>query len=658
MLAWPAMRTALDRAARLPRAGAGLALALGALLAGAVFFGGGSGRGSVLWLGGAAGLTLAAGLVVALLGREPAPTLGRSGLVLLGSLGALVLWEGLSVLWSVAPDRSWDFFNKSLAAACFLGLGLAAGSRGPRALRFAAAGLAVLLGAALAWSLAGKAIPALFPDGARAARLRSPVGYWNGLALLADFALPLGLWAAVRRDHLRPVRAGGVVLVYAATLAVLLTASRTGVVAGVAALALWLLLARGRVEGALAALAGIVPAAAVAGWAFTRPALVDDLQPHAARAADGAWFGLLALAGAAAAAALAHPLLRRPLPDAARRLLGRGLALAAVLAAAAALVGLTVSVGNPVTWAADQFSGGAQVSQGPGRLTSLESNNRWQWWQEAWHVFRADPLTGAGAGTFEVARKRYRTDGLNVTQPHNLALQLLADTGLVGLALGLGFALAGAAVARGALRRLDGGERAAATALVVAPAAYLVHALADYDLDFLAVTAPALFVLGTLAAAGRPSRTLRRSPLAALAAVAVCLAVLWSLAAPRLAARDVGAALRALDRGDPAQALSLAGRARSLDPFSLRPLFTRARAYERGDDERSAREAYADAVRLQPLNPDTWYELGVFEVTVLNDFCAGYVHLNRSYTLDPSGRRWIKNGPLDIARDYVNGGDC
>ncbi len=104
--------------------------------------------------------------------------------------------------------------------------------------------------------------------------------------------------------------------------------------------------------------------------------------------------------------------------------------------------------------------------------------------------------------------------------------------------------------------------------------------------------------------------------------------------------------------------ISLADRARSLDPFSLAPLFTRARVHERRGDERAAREAYDDAVHLQPLNPDTWYELGVFEVRVLGDLCAGYVHLNRSYTLDPSGRRWVKGGPLDVARDWVNAGRC
>ena len=185
-----------------------------------------------------------------------------------------------------------------------------------------------------------------------------------------------------------------------------------------------------------------------------------------------------------------------------------------------------------------------------------------------------------------------------------------------------------------------------------------MNALADYDRDFLAVTAPVLFVLGALAAAGRPPRPLRRSPLAALGAVAVCLAVLWSLAAPRLAARDVGSALRALEQGDSAKALALADRARSLDPFSLRPLYTRAGVYEWRRDERGALGAYQDAVRLQPLNPETWYVLGVFEVEALGDRCAGYVHLNRSYTLDPSSRNWTKGGPLDVARDWVNDRHC
>ena len=47
----------------------------------------------------------------------------------------------------------------------------------------------------------------------------------------------------------------------------------------------------------------------------------------------------------------------------------------------------------------------------------------------------------------------------------------------------------------GEVIRLDGAERAAAAALVALPAAYLVHALVDYNWDFLAVTAPTMLAL-------------------------------------------------------------------------------------------------------------------------------------------------------------------
>ena len=85
-------------------------------------------------------------------------------------------------------------------------------------------------------------------------------------------------------------------LAYAATVAVLLAASRAGVAAAVLGVALWLWLGRDRVGAALLALAAVLPGAAVAAWAFSRPALVDDGYPRADRVADGAWFGLLLLA--------------------------------------------------------------------------------------------------------------------------------------------------------------------------------------------------------------------------------------------------------------------------------------------------------------------------------------------------------------------------
>src|SRR5438128_570281 len=90
-------------------------------------------------------------------------------------------------------------------------------------------------GGRLFWigALAGKVVPALFPDGARVARLRNPIGYWNSLALVAATAVPLGLWLASSRGHHRAVRAAGALLVYLAELVVVLTYSRGGVAVAV-----------------------------------------------------------------------------------------------------------------------------------------------------------------------------------------------------------------------------------------------------------------------------------------------------------------------------------------------------------------------------------------------------------------------------------------
>src|SRR2546427_195826 len=79
------------------------------------------------------------------------------------------------------------------------------------------------------WAVLGKVFPSLFPDGARVARLRNPVGYWNALALVCALALPVGLWIATRRSWRRDLRAAGVVLLYLASIALVLTFSRAGI---------------------------------------------------------------------------------------------------------------------------------------------------------------------------------------------------------------------------------------------------------------------------------------------------------------------------------------------------------------------------------------------------------------------------------------------
>src|SRR5829696_3436726 len=344
----------------------------GALLLGAVF------AGESVWLSLAALLVAGGWCALALSGRAPLP---GGGLALAGLLLATAVWAGLSLGWSVAPDLSWEELDRTLVYLAFLAIGLLLGATGPAASRRAAAALTVALGAAVIWALAGKAIPALFPDGGRAARLRDPIGYWNALALAADMLLVLALSLAAS-GRIAAARAAGAVLAYVAVVAVLLAASRAGVAAAVLGVVVWLWLRRDRVESALLALAAIVPGAVLGGWAFTRPALVDDGVSRAARVADGIWFGVLLLAGAMVVGLAARELARRPLPPAARARVAKALRGLAAAAAIVAVVGLVANAGR----ISDEFRG-EEVRNDPGRFASLSSNNRLAWWGEARDVF-------------------------------------------------------------------------------------------------------------------------------------------------------------------------------------------------------------------------------------------------------------------------------
>jgi tetratricopeptide (TPR) repeat protein len=332
-----------------------------------------------------------------------------------------------------------------------------------------------------------------------------------------------------------------------------------------------------------------------------------------------------------------------------RRLVVRTLVVGAGLCVFLGAAGLVAAAG-------EEFSQ-PECTNEPSRLGSLCTNSRLQWWGEAADVWRDHPLVGAGAGTFEIARTRYRDDATAVAEPHSVPLEVLAGGGLVGLAFLVGLGVAVGVGSARAFGRLQPAERAAAAGLVAFPAAWTIHALVDYDIDFVAVSGPVLVATGALLAAGRPPRERVGWPTVAGAVVAA-LAILGSLGSPSLAARGVERAYELLDEGNVERAAELARRAEGLDPLSVQPVWARARAAARAGDEKAAHDFYVQATELQPENADTWYALGLFRLDVLRDACGGYQALNHAYTLDPKSRRWLRGGPLDVARDAVNAGAC
>ena len=566
--------------------GRGLQVAAPILLTGlALFFGGGPGDGSVFWLG--------AGALVAIAGLLLTVGIPR-GFAAVLPLAGLAVWCAASIGWSGLPDRSWDYANRTLLYALFAALGLWAAAH----TRTLANGLAALLGAVIVWSLLGKVFPFLYDyGGPDVTRLRGPIGLWNQLALATDYAIALALALRGR---------AGALLAYSALVALLLTYSRGGILTAALVCVAWLWFTDERLESAVTLVAAAVPAAVVGGIGFALPGVTSDNQSLHVRWRDGLVFGALLVVGAIVALVLE----RLPRPSETRAL--RRLAIAfGLLAVAAAVVAVAV---NGI--------GSGAVGNGGGRIGSTSSNFRFTWWTQAWHGFAHHVLRGTGAGSFHLLNLRYRTTYLDFTiEPHNLPVQMLAELGLIGLAL---LVLACVMLLRGSIRR-SGHELALALLLP----AFLVHSLVDVDWDFAAVAAPAFVAAGALAG-GPAARRVRGFSF--LPAVGIGLIVLGSLGSPWLARRWIDEAAFA----SPKRATTLANRAHRLDPFLLDPYWIKADA---APTNREAYRQYLLAVDRQPQNPQPWLFAGEFAMRVGCPYAA-WQHLERYTELDQKS-----NGP-------------
>jgi hypothetical protein len=610
------------------------------LLAASVLLSDGSSDDRLAWIGAGAVLAAGAGVVGVLWGRLGMPALSRRGWIFLSLLAAFVVWNGISVLWSIEPDRSWNYFNRGLVYLGLALVGVFVGSYVRGAVVLLAGALAVVFAAAVGWGLLVKAVPALDAYGGRIARLNAPIGYWNGLALLIDMALPLALWLAARREHHPALRAGATAFLFAGVTALLLTYSRAGIAVGVLAVGLWFLLGRPKLEGAVAFALGGPAGVGVALWAFSRPGLANDREPYSVRFHDGIWFAVVLVVVGVAVAAVAYFLARldqrKPLSGVRREAAGR-LALTALVVVLLAAGALLVARGAGPSRLLHDFTQSAspKVGNSPSRIIVFSSSSRSAWWRESWRAFKAHPVNGTGTGSFELTDRRYRkTRGLAL-EPHSLPLQFLSETGIVGFLLGAGATVAGL-LAIFDRRRREGREAAAAAALAVVPIAYLLHTLLDFDWDFLAVTGPLFLVMGVLITRDAPARQAKPRPLWAAGTALVAAAAIYSLVAPWLATRKVDDAFAALGRGSPRAAVADASAAHDLNPLALEPLFAWAAAETLLGHDVEAEKLYMRAVRLQPLNPRSWFELGRFELARGNAR-QGRVFLHRAAQLDPQG---------------------
>ncbi len=634
-----------------PVGGLGLAVAAASAVAAfcALFFSGGFADAPLVWIGALALGLAAVAAAAAAMRLTPAPALDLPTGVFLGCLFGLAVWMGLSTLWSLSPDRTWGYTNRTLVYAAFALLGVLLAAILPRPGETVAHAAAVLLGLLLGWALLAKCVPALYGDYGRVARLRAPVGYWNELALLADVTVPVALWLAAPRGRRAAVRAAGTLLLFAAVITVLLTYSRFGVALAVAAAAGWIVLDRDRVESLVAAALAAVAGAGAFGVALALPGVTKDGQSHATRVHDGWIFGLVVLALGAVvfgmALALARAETRRPLAPERRRRVERIAALAALLAVFAGIA-LSAAFASRI-WHEFTNPVSSQISSSsPGRLGSVNSSNRWRWWTEEWSAFTSHPLDGTGAGTFQLTDLRLRRSPLTTEEPHNTPLQLLGETGIVGFLLYAGAAAAAALGIVRARRRASGGELAAVTALGVGLAAFLVHLVVDMDWNYVATVGPLLLVAGAVVGRRAPvqAEARARHPLLAIAGVLFALGVVYSLAAPWLADRQLASATTIADFK----------RAHTYDPLSTFVLSDWATLEDAAGNLRQAQKLYRQEVSLEPENGSTWWDLGTFYYAH-GAWQQAYAAFNNSYKYDSQGPAGKPCGLLDQARHKVLG---
>jgi O-antigen ligase len=585
----------------------------------------------------------------------------------LAALAAYTVWAGVSILWSFGPDLSWVAFDYAafyLAVAAVLG----ATATGRHQLRLAGYGFLVATIAVALYAFAGKALPDVVTHAHTYARLDSPVGYWNVLALLMVMALPVALSLAGRRGAPLALRAAAAAGAVPLAFTFVFSFSRGGVLALIVVLVAYFALADRRLTSLAALIAVAVPVAAAL-WRVreldTLFSATDDEVLRTAQGHDLLRWALLALV-ATVVLHLVFVALERavPWPRWAR-----------VAAGAVVLAGIVIGVGGGALVYVDRQGGAEWVRERyrtfvedadtrstadtADRLLSLNSG-RPPLWRRALEQYDAGPKVGTGAGTYRFTHYRFRRTGGVTKHAHSQWLNALSELGAPGLlTFAASMALFVTATLRGLIRGRRDPERSLLAALQAGLIAFIVHMTWDWDWDMAAAGVAMVLFAATAAAyvstrdAGHAAALAAETPGAAAAAppdagadvegaaapdagvadapgasqpalrvqtkgvaprvfasgLLVLVAVSWL--PPSMADRAQNRAVEEAARGEIAAAADAARSARRWNPLAADPLITLALVEQQLGQNRAALETLRDAARLQPENYEVHYQLGL-----------------------------------------------
>jgi O-antigen ligase len=487
------------------------------------------------------------------------------GLALLGAVTALTAWTALSGLWSLSVPRTMFEVERDLVyVGCIAAVVVVTRTSNSRAVLIGLiAGLAMLV----AYSLGAYLVSSPRADATQGYLLFRPVGYANALGGVTALALTPAL-ALATHDVRRPVRAAAGAATVILSAALFLTQNRSGWIAVGVALAVWVL----RTHHPESAFAGLLLLGCPAGTAvaivaslnlFDKVSPAADIRSH--RLVAGGVVVTLALVASALAAFVPPPRLSRALAV-------RGARAASLFV----VLGLVAAVS---------------------RL-----GDRAHYWHVAWRAFLHDPVTGSGAGTFELQWFRYRDLDRTVRDAHNLYLGTLGELGLCGLLLVAAVLVLPIITARRSRDPL-------LTAALASYCGFLVHLAFEWDWKFPLVTGSALVMAAVLGIASPASRPIRISGGVRLAGVVVALFASAFVVATLAGNSYLVAAESRIAAGDTGGAVARADRAREFLPWASEPWLVISDSRLRNRDLGGARAASREALARDPSDWTLWVRL-------------------------------------------------
>jgi hypothetical protein len=610
-------------------------------------------------------------LAVTFLWSPPGRPHGRTTVAL---FALLTMLTALSVLWSISPELTYIEVGRTLAYLAVLTAAVAGARLFPRAAPQVLWGLLIGAMVPVGYALASRVWPGTLAENEVSNRLGQPFDYWNAVGSVAAMAVPMLLWLGSRKGGSATARMLAYPLMGACVVAIALTQSRGALAAALVGGLAWFVLVPLRLRSLPVVLFPTAAAVAVSAWALSKDPFTKALQPLSAKEAVAGDFGalvllmlvLLMLVGAAVEAGSA-----RRVPSArTRRRIGVAAVAVACLVPLAAFTSVAFSdrgIGDRIS----ELTSETKVSpqQGGGRVFAA-SSSRGKYWREAWKVFEARPLEGVGAGAFAVGRLRYRNDASVTRHAHGWFAQILADFGLVGLALTTLLFLAWSVAALSATgllpRRLlrgagqehtpmrrdwDAGRIALVTVLLV-PLVFGVQSLLDWTWFIPAPAVMALIAAGYVAGRGplgsaeeegAARATVFTRPswgriIAAVATVATAVLVAWAAWQPEASDKATTDALALADQRKFDAAIERTRDAEDLNPLTPDPLLVRASIDTQANRVRPAEHSLQQAVISFPGDPQTWYRLAAFQLGTLDAPEEAVKTIRGALYLDPHSR--------------------